>query len=215
MPFDINDSWKKYTEIMKERPEEFRQSEFINIVLDEQEFKEYYSQNKKSIGFIYESEYNILLVDLIKENGMYYTYDRFLPKVREGAVLIIPRYDDKFILLDQYRHSLRDFQLAFPRGFGSEGQSAQENALKELKEELGAEIKSLKYIGMVAGDSGISGRKAAIYLSDVSTYRLNYKYEGIKDIITLSEEELNHKIENNEIDDGFTLAAYCLYKSKK
>src|SRR5690625_4392979 len=66
-------------------------------------------------------------------------------------VLVICRYQDKWLLT---RHKTRG--LEFPGGKVEEGETAEEAAIREVKEETGARIKNIYYIGQyfVDGKSG-------------------------------------------------------------
>jgi hypothetical protein len=74
-------------------------------------------------GLVYKSPFNTLLVDAIvsdvrapQSGACYYPYERILPTAGDGAV-IVPICHGKLVLLRQFRHALRDYQLSFPRGF--------------------------------------------------------------------------------------------------
>ena len=183
-----------------------------------EEILNYETKHNISIGVVYKSKYNMLVVDLIRgKDGGYYTYERLIPTAQKGAVVVVPVYQGRFILLNQFRHAMRENQLAFPRGNGeitSNGKiiSQEENALKEIQEELGAEIiGSPKQLGSVIADSGISGNPVMVYSVEIKQYKENKGYEGIQEIQLKTTEEMSHCIKNNEINDGFTLAAYMLY----
>ena len=72
--WDMNDRWEKYIKLMKERPELFCSSKMIEIVTDEKVVRDYEQETGKKIGVLYDSPYNILVVDLIcSEKGTNYT----------------------------------------------------------------------------------------------------------------------------------------------
>ena len=201
-------AWKRYKELVLERPELFVNSGNIHIVFDEEIVEAYQRETGKQIGVCYESNYNILVVDLVyEEEGMYFSYERLLPAVKKGAVVCVPKYEDRYILLKQYRHALRDYQYAFPRGYGEIDLSAEENAQKELLEEINADVESVSLLGDVVADSGLLGNRVSVYLCKVKSYSQSKRCEGIEDIIELSENELKQMIRENKISDGFTLSA--------
>lgn len=213
----LGKEWERYLQLSRERPESFKQSKSLQIILDEVVVKKFEQENNVKIGVVYESPYNILIVDLVRENGELFTYERIL-QTSSGAVVIIPMYKNKFVLLDQFRHSLRDKQLSFPRGFGESGISSKENAQKELSEELdilSTDISATDYLGEVIADSGISGNTVSVFLCYITRYNTRYEYEGIHDTKLLTERELNDYFTKNKINDGYTLSAYCLYHAKK
>ena len=204
--------WEKYIELIKERPRLFANNGNIKIVFDERIVENYQIETGKKIGVLYDSEYNMLVVDLVYEvEGKYFSYERILPKVKEGAVVIVPKYKDKYILLKQYRHAMRDIQYAFPRGFGEEDLNSEENVVKEIYEELNARAMNIKYLGSVIADSGLVGNKVSVYECEIDCYAQKEANEGIVDIIEVSYDELTEMVKQADIDDGFTLSAITMF----
>ena len=211
----MSEELKKYFELMKERPEQFRPSDMICIETDLDRIQNYERETGKKIGVIYRSAYNIFVVDLIRtNNGTYYTYERLLPAVKVGAVVALVMCQNRFVLLKQYRHAIRDFQYAFPRGYGEEGVNAEENVRKEIQEEIGATVIGTEYLGTVVADSGLCGNAVSVFICEVENVIEKYGYEGIESMVMLEEEELAAWIQNGDITDGFSLAAYGLYKAR-
>lgn len=212
MSFDIDSSWGEYVKLMEDRPESFINSDQIHIVKEEEVVRKFCKETGKKIGVVYKSDYNIFLVDLIRaENGNLYTFERLLPAVLRGAVVTLTIYNGKFLLLNQYRHALREYQYSFPRGFGTDGVDSEDNARKELKEETGGLVEDIVKLGTVVADSGLSGNKVAVYACIISGVSLQYHHEGIKDFIEVTQEELEQLVIDGKITDGFTLSAYSLY----
>ena len=204
--------WKKYIQLMNERPYSFVDDGNIHIVKDEKIIKKYEREHNKVIGVVYESEYNIMVVDLVYEiEGEYYAYERILPAVEQGAVVILPFYNGKLVMLHQYRHALRQYQYAIPRGFAEKNVSSIDNVKKEICEELGADVISYEYCGKIAPDSGMTSRSVDVYSCEISNYETKSQHEGISRTIELSEDEMAQWILEGKITDGFTLAAYCLW----
>lgn len=205
----------EYFHLMKTRPECFRESEIYPIEADRSVIEEYSRQNGVSLGVVYKSKYTILVVDLIKKHdGGYFTYERILPASEGKGVVCVPVFEDKLIMIRQYRHSMRAFQLCFPRGYGEDNLTAIENAKKELHEEIGACVKSAVKVGETVADSGLAGALVDIILCSVSEFEPQPGHEGICDTILVTKDELKQKIENGEINDGFTLAAFAFCRDK-
>lgn len=207
----LGQEWSRYLELKEERPGLFADNGLIHIVMDENIVADFQAKNNRKIGVVYESAYNIMLVDLVyEEEGKYFAYERVVPAAESGAVVIVPKYKDKVILLNQYRHALRNYQYAFPRGFGEKGLSAEENCTKELMEEIGATVVHTEYLGQVTPDSGVQAAVVSVYACEISDYDSSLHSEGIKEILAVSEEQLECMMKNGEITDGFTLAALML-----
>ena len=206
--------WTEYLELVRERPELFRQDERLSIIFDEEEVKAFVADTGKPIGVAYRSPYNLMVVDLVRApGGKPFAYERLIPASTGSAVITIPRYEGKFALLRQFRHSLRGEQYAFPRGFGEDGLSAEENAAKELEEELGAFVLSCVRLGNVVSDSGVSGNGAAVILCRIECPECKKGYEGIQGVALLDEASLQELIASGQVNDGYTLAAWTLLQA--
>lgn len=81
-----------------------------------------------------------MVVDIcIGKNG-YYTYERIIPKIQGIAVAVLAEWSGRFFLLKQYRHALRDWQYAIPRGFASAIDISNTKKVKEGAELLTIEL---------------------------------------------------------------------------
>lgn len=204
--------WSAYEELQRERPELFAKSSQIPIVTDRDCVDKFVRETGEKVGVLYQSAYHCLVVDLIQNaDGTLYTYERMMPKVKTGAVVAVAVQDGKFVLLRQYRHAIRESQYCFPRGFGEEGISPEENVKKELGEEISASVTECAYLGEVVADSGILGNKVSVFVCQVQHVEERASYEGIEKLVFLTQEELQKWIADGKITDGFTLAAYSLY----
>lgn len=207
-------AWKKYQELAQTRPETFRQVKHLMIETDEQKVIQYEKEHSVTIGVLYESAYHILVVDLVYDSsGRYFTYERLLPAIESGACVMLPIYQGRIILMKQYRHALREFQYAIPRGFAEPHLSAEQNCQKEMHEELGASLRSILPLGVVAADSGIQGSKANVYACYLSAFEPQLYHEGIQETIALTPNQLEEWIQSGRITDAYTLSAYMLYRA--
>lgn len=209
--------WNNYIKYKDKHPQLFENvgGEYI---FDEQAVDDYCSKNNKTVGIIYKSDFHRLVVDLIKYTNHdgsteYRTYERLIP-VNNGAVVVVPMYEGKYVFLEQVRQTIGKTILTLPRGFGEENIDSQKNVLKELLEEVnGNVIGEPVLLGQIAPDSGVLSAIVDVYFCNLSGVSLNVGYEGIKNIRLLTEGELNELLDKKEIIDGFTLAALMLYKN--
>ncbi len=212
MKYCESPEWKRYVQLWEQRPLAFAKGN-PEIITDEALIEEYAKATGKGPGVFYESPYHILAVDLVRSSKEeLFTYERVLPAVEKGAVVAVPKCGDKFVVLRQFRHAPREEMLAFPRGFGEEGLTGEENLIKELGEEIGVtDAADIKFLGKIAPDSGILATEAEVFFCNVKSPLLKEGYEGIRSVELFSDEELRAKIKAGEIKDGYTLAAYALY----
>lgn len=203
-----------YEQLMKDRPEEFKNKGTIKIIKNVNTIKRYMKDKKTKLGVVYKSKFNMMVVDLVKDyENRIFQYERIIPTVKKGAVVVLPIYEDQVVLLKQYRHALRDYQYSIPRGYGEEGVSAEENVKKEIAEELGADAYDVKYLGTCVADSGLSGNKVSIYMCNIKNYNIRSGYEGIKEAVCVKIQDLPLWIRDGKINDGFTLSALCYYNN--
>lgn len=204
--------WREYQALMEKCPEAFADTGSIHIVTDPTVVDAFQKKSGRTIGIVYSSPYHLMVVDLVYEQeGKYFAYERILSAVQKGAVVIVPRYQNGFLLLRQYHHAMRDYQYAFPRGFGEVGISAEENVCKEVKEELSAEASDVQFLGVCIADSGLCGDKINVYSCNIGNFSVNDGYEGISNIVHLSDVEIISWMKSGKLNDGFTLSAYGLY----
>ena len=181
------------------------------MVMDEELFGHRY-------GIVYDSPYNLMIVDPIKSGGGLRPYERVVPAVGGGGVVIVTEHKGNFVLLRQFRHAPRKEQYCFPRGFSEPGMSGIDNGCRELEEELDDVVlkSKMKLLGSINSDSGLTSGTASVYLAELERYsRREDTYEGIEDILEIPVDEMDRYIEENSLDDGFTLGAYALYKAAK
>ncbi len=211
-----SEQWTAYLKLMEERPAAFQDSEQIRIITDPETVMEFIERTGRTIGVLYQSPFSILVVDLVRDaGGEVFAYERLLPAVPGGAVVTVPRCGDSFILVKQYRHAIRKTQLSFPRGFGEKNINAIDNAAKELKEEIGARVTASRRLGAVTADSGILGNEVDVIEAIIEPGEFKSGYEGITEVLLYTEDEMDRLIAERQITDGYTLAAWTLYKSSK
>lgn len=203
---------EKYFRLLQERPEEFIGSLQGEIVKDSALMEKIMMQENRALGVVYDSPYHLMVVDLLRtSDGRYQFYERVMNTVQNPSVVIIPIYHESFILLHQYRHAMQDMQYAFPRGFGEIGLSAEENACKELQEELGCEVEKVECLNSIVADSGLCGHAVSVCVAKLNDFETKKDYESIVDTIVLTESEMMEWIDKGKIDDAFTISAFCMW----
>ena len=80
--------------------------------------------------------FNVESVDLEFSNGVRRVYERMRPSTRE-AVMIVPIVDDHIILIREYAVGTESYELGFSKGLIDPGETVDEAANRELKEEVG------------------------------------------------------------------------------
>ncbi|MCA2200823.1 NUDIX hydrolase [Streptomyces griseoincarnatus] len=194
-----------YEAMRRDHPELFRNDESgdgIDIVDPED------ADAPREVGVVYSDPYIRLLRDPVRfPDGRTGTYVRLLGYTLAPAAAVLPLLDDRVVLLENYRHATRSWHWEIPRGFGTEGLTAEENALKELQEEIGAQTLSITPVGAVHPDSGLQAQSVRLFVARLAGVGDTEKGAGIRRVVLLTPQELDSKILDGSVTDGFTLAA--------
>jgi ADP-ribose pyrophosphatase len=172
--------------------------------------------NWAEVGIAFQDQYGLILRDAVEfPNADRRTYTRFTSEMETGpGVVTLPRYREQLLLIRHFRHATRAWHLEVPRGFGIAGLSSEESALAELDEEIGATVSRLVSLGRVHPDSGAGSDAAALFYAEVESYGDVEAAEGIAELLPTSVADFEAMIRDNEITDGFTIAAYARAKLK-
>ena len=215
----MSDSVQEYMRLVNERPEWFLQPSAgtgMRLVLDESRIRSEEEKNGEKYGVMYDnSPYWIVLRDLVEPG---YGYARVVYPAKTGGVVCIPVKDGKFCLLKIFRHGTRSYNgWEFPRGFNEGNLSVEDNARKELSEEIlaGGAITGLRELGCICQDSGLCNGKAVVVIAQISDATAAKGHEGIDSLAWFSAAELCKMIRDRQIVDGFTLGAFALYMADR
>jgi len=198
----------------------------FTILLDEAEISEAESQMAQwlkakglptewaQVGIAFQDQYAMILRDAVRfPNGALGTYTRMVGDGTPG-VIVLPIYRDQVLLIRHFRHATRTWHIEIPRGFGTKGLSSEENARRELKEEIGATISRLVSLGRVYPDTGALSEYNDFFYAEVESYGEIEADEAIVELLPTALSEFERMIRENEMTDGFTLTAYALAKAQ-
>ena len=85
-----------------------------------------------------------------------------------GAVCVVPLTDEREVIcVRQYRYPFSDVLLEIPAGkLDSPDEDPREAAIRELREETGAECRELTYLGAYYGSPALIGETIHMYLAE-------------------------------------------------
>jgi ADP-ribose pyrophosphatase len=166
------------------------------------------------VGIAYQDQYAMILRDAVEfPNKKKWTYIRMVGDDVPG-VITLPIHQEQVLLIRHFRHATRSWHIEIPRGFGEKGFSSEENAQRELKEEIGAVISRLFPLGRVYPDAGAEAGYNDFFYAEVESYGQFETNEGIVKILPTTLPEFERMIRENELTDGFTITAYGLAKAQ-
>jgi len=207
------DKISRYYEYISMFPKLFLQNDSLKIITDRKEIEEYALANHTDMGILFENNTFAVVVDLVEnELGTRYASCRIINKNGYNGVVVIPVYEDKIVMLEQFRHGTRQLELELPRGFSEKGISPEDNAKKEIYEELGGEVSSIDYCGSIISDTGLTGGEVHVYICNIAGIGNMQKEEGIIGYRLLSLAEIDELIYKGVIRDSFTISAICKLK---
>lgn len=160
---------------------------------------------------VYKGDWLTLRKDeIIRPNGQKGTYEIV---ERKDAVMIVPKLDDKFILINVYRYPVKDYSLEFPQGFMAENETPEQSGRRELQEEINYDTEKLTFLGTVWSWPGLLTQKLHIFLGEElkQSYLPPDELETIKTIETISYEEIIKLIKEGKIRNTATIAAIQFY----
>lgn len=164
-----------------------------------------------STNRIYEGR--ILSLDLMNvemENGV--KADREI--VRHcGAVAVLARLPDgRFAMVRQFRKPLDQHMLEVVAGILEPGENPDYAARRELKEETGYDACSLERVGGIYPSPGYTDEHIEVFFAELNgdADPSDLDHDEHVELVLLSRSEIERKIQEEEIKDGKTLAAWLL-----
>lgn len=214
--YTASEALDRYYQIMEEAPALFvSPSPYLRIITDRSVIEEWMRTSDFAIGIVHETPWNIHCVDLVANpDGHVFPYERVLPPDlgKHRGTVMVPCIGKDFILIRIFRHALRAEVLEFPRGI-NDGISAKANAVKELREEIGADTdeEHVRFLGTVSPNTAFEAQYVDVLAAEIREYHEPQEEEGISCILRVSEAEMEDLIQSGKIVDSFTLSAYLLY----
>lgn len=130
-----------------------------------------------------------------------------------GSTMVIPVENNKTVLLvKQFRYLNQRESLEFPCGSIERNLTAEENALKELREETG-KSGLLRYIGKFSPYTGVSDEMCSVFIATNLVHSpLPADATEEFELVKYSLKEIANLIKHNHIWDGLTLSAWTIAK---
>ncbi len=123
-----------------------------------------------------------------------------------GACIAVKSPRDTYYLVRQYRYAQGEEMLEFCAGKLEEGEDHRETVIREAREELGVEVKDLKYHGYMVPTCGYSSEKIYLYSATATAYLgQDLDEDEYLSTIEASLDEIQAMIADGRITDGKTI----------
>lgn len=141
------------------------------------------------------------------------------PKVKNedgiSGVAILPVKDNRFGLVNVYRHPVAEYGWEVPRGFIDKDETARDAAKRELQEETGLICKSeeLEELATISPEPGIISVRIILYKVNVkNSESIERENElGHSGFNWFYAEEVQELIKSNQLHDALTFIAIHQY----
>ncbi len=153
-----------------------------------------------------------IVQDRVRVNGHEQPYDYL--EIREG-VSILPIRAGKVLLQRQYRYPVRSWQWELPGGFIDAGETPEQAAARELKEETGYDAEELVSLGAFYPSFGSTNEKIHLFYAKCGEAGESAKEPG--EVIEMAEmdvKDFQNLVADGAFMHGAGLAAWARYMSR-
>lgn len=157
------------------------------------------------------SEYELRIEKHELANGKKFDYHIFnLPHF----AVIIPKINEKYLLIKQYRPSWRRIAIEFPAGVAEDFyEEPVKTAGRELEEETGYKARTLQFIGKFRHTSRSTQYCHSFLATElIKTNQRLDEGEFIEEVIEATADEIEEYINNEEMVDISHIASWYRYK---
>jgi ADP-ribose pyrophosphatase len=127
--------------------------------------------------------------------------------VASGGVVVLPILPDGNIALIRiFRHAARRWFLEAPQGFVLPGSAPEDEARREMIEEMGASVDELTPLGVVYTSTALTSENLKMFAARISTFGDPQRSEGIESISTIAKDDIDRLVLDGAICDGPTMS---------
>lgn len=148
-----------------------------------------------------------------EENGYHWVEE---PAAENGAAVLVVADDAHVVMLEVHRPAVGATLLEIPRGYGAPGETAEQCARREVREETGYELSALTHLGWLYPNSGILRSRVRLFLGQTRRdLRRHARDTEAERVLLVPLDQLPRWMAEGRITDGFTLAAYGLFLGQR
>lgn len=110
--------------------------------------------------------FTIESLDLRFSNGEERTYERMKPVGRHAVMMVPITENGDILLIREYAAGTENYELGFPKGLIDPGESPEQAAVRELKEEIGFGSNKLTYLKEVVAAPSYFSSKMTLFIAE-------------------------------------------------
>jgi ADP-ribose pyrophosphatase len=166
---------------------------------------------RKSSKSVYRSDYFAVYVDTVKlPNGSTMHYDWFCAP---DFCVIVPTFNDKLLVIENYRYPADQWFLEFPAGHVQNGEDVAEAAKRELMEETGYSARKLKYLHWYYTSSRTLQKGHVFFAEAGNKSSTNREPSELQRVRLVTDTYIANKIRVGQVKHAATLVAYASAKA--
>lgn len=132
-------------------------------------------------------------------------------------VIVIPHFDDKFLMVKQWRHGAQQISIEFPGGVIDSGETPEEGAVRELREETGCTSGKLVKLGEMNPNPALFSNKVHFYLAEELEFsgKQELDEDEFLDYLEMTETEVYEIAAKGQFCHSLMASALGLYLARK
>lgn len=135
-----------------------------------------------------------------------------------GAVGVLLIDNQDFVLVEQFRYPLQKNIIEILAGKIEKNETDYKKTLRrECQEELGVEIKNIKFLDVITPSGGVCSEKIYLYVATIKNYDQMTNFDFSEDVVMkkIKQEEALEMVLNNQIIDGKTIYTIMRYFNER
>lgn len=131
-------------------------------------------------------------------------------------VITIPKKNDKFLMVKQWRHGSKSLSIEFPGGVIENDEKPEIAACRELEEETGYKVGKLTKLGSVNPNPALFSNKVHIFLAEelISTGIQHLDNDEFVNFIEIPIKEVVQNMGNEQFPHALMGTALAMYLAK-
>lgn len=128
-------------------------------------------------------------------------------------VTVIPKLNDNFLMVKQWRHGEKALSIEFPGGVVDKGEEPEKAAIRELEEETGYKTQKLIHLGSVNPNPALFSNHFHVFLAEelVPTGKQNLDSDEFINFMEIPIETVINKMGTKEFPHALMGSALSMY----